>query len=190
GCASGRGRLLHRPRQGGDDHRVVRVDRPRLLPIPRAPRRRGADRGRMAHPRPARRRTDCVRGSRRPGTAVQGPPGARMTLLSYDGGFGRVEDGAVVPMGDDLVRFLATGRVQTGTAVPLASVRIRAPVPRPGKVICVGLNYRDHAEESGQPIPDEPVLFAKFANSVTGPGTPIAVPPAVQQPDYEAELGV
>ena len=95
-----------------------------------------------------------------------------------------------MPMGDDLVRFLATGHVQTGSAVPLASVRLRAPVPRPGKVICVGLNYRDHAEESGQPIPDEPVLFAKFANSVTGPGEPIAVPPAVEQPDYEAELGV
>src|SRR5439155_1089160 len=54
----------------------------------------------------------------------------------------------------------------------------------------VGLNYRDHAEESGQPIPDEPVLFAKFANSVTGPGETIVVPPAVEQPDYEAELGV
>jgi 2-keto-4-pentenoate hydratase/2-oxohepta-3-ene-1,7-dioic acid hydratase (catechol pathway) len=113
-----------------------------------------------------------------------------MKLVSYDGGFGRVEDGAIVPMGDDLVRFLATGHVQTGTAIPLASARLRAPVPRPGKVICVGLNYRDHAEESGQPIPDEPVLFAKFANSVTGPGETIAVPPAVEQPDYEAELGV
>jgi 2,4-didehydro-3-deoxy-L-rhamnonate hydrolase len=113
-----------------------------------------------------------------------------MKLVSYEGGFGRVEDGAIVPMGDGLVRFLATGHVQTGTAVPLASVRLRAPVPRPGKVICVGLNYRDHAEESGQPIPDEPVLFAKFANSVTDPGAPITVPPAVEHPDYEAELGV
>jgi len=91
-----------------------------------------------------------------------------MKLVSYDGGFGRVADGAIVPMGDDLVRFLATGHVQTGTAVPLASVRLRAPVPRPGKVICVGLNYRDHAEESGQPIPDEPVLFAKFGVVIGG----------------------
>ena len=106
-----------------------------------------------------------------------------MKLLSYAGGFGRVEDGAVVPMGDDLVRFLATGAVQTGAPLPLASLRLRAPVPRPGKVICVGLNYRDHAEESGQPIPDEPVLFAKFTNSVTGP-------PIAHQVDYEAELGV
>ncbi|TMK93468.1 MAG: fumarylacetoacetate hydrolase, partial [Actinobacteria bacterium] len=61
-----------------------------------------------------------------------------MKLLSYDGGFGRVEDGAVVPMGIDLVRFLATGTAQTGATIPLTSVRPRAPVPRPGKVICVG----------------------------------------------------
>ena len=47
-----------------------------------------------------------------------------MKLVSYDGGFGRVEDGAIVPMGDDLVRFLATGDVQDGTPVPLASVRL------------------------------------------------------------------
>src|SRR5439155_3757751 len=126
----------------------------------------------------------------RPRAPAQGAPGAGMKLLSSGGGFGRVEDGAVVPMGYDLVRFLATGTVQTGAPVPLASVRLRAPGPRPGKVICVGLNYRDHAEESGQPIPDEPVLFAKFANSVTGPGETLVIPPAVEQPDYEAELGV
>jgi 2-keto-4-pentenoate hydratase/2-oxohepta-3-ene-1,7-dioic acid hydratase in catechol pathway len=113
-----------------------------------------------------------------------------MKLVSYEGGFGRVEDGAIVPMGDDLVRFLATGHVQPGIPFPVDPVQLRAPVPRPGKVICVGLNYRDHAEESGQPIPDEPVLFAKFANSVIGPGEPIAIPPAVEHPDYEAELGV
>ena len=47
-----------------------------------------------------------------------------MKLVSYDGGFGRVEDGTIVPMGDDLVRFLATGHVQTRTAVPLTSVRV------------------------------------------------------------------
>ena len=49
-----------------------------------------------------------------------------MKLLSYDGGFGRVEDGTVVPMGDDLVRFLATGHVETGSPVPLPSVHLQA----------------------------------------------------------------
>src|SRR5205823_5630283 len=144
--APGDGRLLHRAGEGGDDHRVVRVERPGLRPIARAPRRRRAHPGWMAHARPARRRARGVRGSGRSRAAIQGAPRGRMKLLSYDGGFGRVEDGAVVPMGIDLVRFLATGTVQTGAPIPLTSVRPRAPVPRPGKVICVGLNYRDHAE--------------------------------------------
>ena len=50
------------------------------------------------------------------------------------------------------------------------SLSLLAPVPAPGKVVCVGLNYRDHAAETGKPIPTEPVLFAKFANSVVGDG--------------------
>jgi 2,4-didehydro-3-deoxy-L-rhamnonate hydrolase len=114
-----------------------------------------------------------------------------MKLVSFDGGFGRIEGETVVPMGDDIVGYLATGTFEgDGDAMPLDGVRLRAPVPRPGKVICVGLNYRDHAEETGQAIPEEPVLFAKFANSVLAPEATIDVPALVEQPDYEAELGV
>jgi acylpyruvate hydrolase len=69
-------------------------------------------------------------------------------------------------------------------------VRLLAPVPRPGKIICVGLNYRDHAKETGQAIPTEPVLFSKFANSVVGPGADVVVPPEAEKVDYEAELAV
>lgn len=113
-----------------------------------------------------------------------------MRLVSFEGGFGRVDDDHVVPMGDDLVRYLTSGDVQEGEPVPLGSVRLRAPVPQPQKIVCIGLNYRDHAEETQQPIPEEPVLFAKFANSVVGQGEPVVVPPFVSEPDYEAELGV
>jgi 2-keto-4-pentenoate hydratase/2-oxohepta-3-ene-1,7-dioic acid hydratase in catechol pathway len=74
--------------------------------------------------------------------------------------------------------------------IPIAEVSLSAPVRSPGKIIGVGLNYRDHAEESGEPVPAEPILFAKFANSVIGPGDVIVVPSAAKQPDYEAELGV
>jgi 2-keto-4-pentenoate hydratase/2-oxohepta-3-ene-1,7-dioic acid hydratase in catechol pathway len=97
-------------------------------------------------------------------------------LVSFEGGFGRVEDGKVVPMGPSLVDWLAHGTqgIATGTPRPLAEVRLLAPVPRPGKILCVGLNYRDHAEETGQPIPSEPVLFSKYANSVVGPGVAAA----------------
>jgi 2-keto-4-pentenoate hydratase/2-oxohepta-3-ene-1,7-dioic acid hydratase in catechol pathway len=67
-------------------------------------------------------------------------------------------------------------------------VRRRAPVPRPPKVICLGLNYRDHAAESGAAIPNEPVLFAKFPTAVIGPGDPIVLPATSAEVDYEAEL--
>ena len=64
------------------------------------------------------------------------------------------------------------------------------PIERPGKIVCVGLNYRDHAEEQGAELPVEPLLFAKFPNALIGPGEPIVIPPLVAKCDYEAELGV
>jgi 2-keto-4-pentenoate hydratase/2-oxohepta-3-ene-1,7-dioic acid hydratase in catechol pathway len=65
-----------------------------------------------------------------------------------------------------------------------------APIERPGKIVAVGLNYRDHAEEQGVPLPQAPLLFAKFSTSLSGPGDPIVLPAVSQQVDYEAELGV
>ena len=64
------------------------------------------------------------------------------------------------------------------------------PIERPGKIVCVGLNYRDHAEEQGAELPEEPLLFAKWPSSLIGPGEPIVIPPLVTKADYEAELGV
>lgn len=64
------------------------------------------------------------------------------------------------------------------------------PIERPGKIVCVGLNYRDHAEEQGAELPQAPLLFAKWPNALIGPGEAIVIPPLVQQADYEAELGV
>jgi 2-keto-4-pentenoate hydratase/2-oxohepta-3-ene-1,7-dioic acid hydratase in catechol pathway len=64
------------------------------------------------------------------------------------------------------------------------------PIPRPGKVVCVGLNYRDHAEEQGVALPSAPLFFAKYTTSLIGPGTAIVIPSVVTQADYEAELGV
>lgn len=64
------------------------------------------------------------------------------------------------------------------------------PIERPQKIICVGLNYRDHAEEQGVPLPDRPLLFAKWPNALIGPGEPIVIPSITEQVDYEAELGV
>jgi 2,4-didehydro-3-deoxy-L-rhamnonate hydrolase len=64
------------------------------------------------------------------------------------------------------------------------------PFARPGKIVCVGLNYRDHAEEQGVELPSAPLLFAKWPNALIGPGDPIVIPPVVTKCDYEAELGV
>jgi 2-keto-4-pentenoate hydratase/2-oxohepta-3-ene-1,7-dioic acid hydratase in catechol pathway len=64
------------------------------------------------------------------------------------------------------------------------------PIARPGKIVCVGLNYRDHAEEQGVDLPAAPLFFAKYTTSLIGPGDPIVIPPVVTKCDYEAELGV
>ena len=89
----------------------------------------------------------------------------------------------------------ARRRIETWVAKPpadsvqsLAGTRLLAPIPRPPKIICVGLNYRDHAIESKMEIPKVPTIFAKFATSVIGPGDTIVLPKNSVKPDYEAEL--
>jgi 2-keto-4-pentenoate hydratase/2-oxohepta-3-ene-1,7-dioic acid hydratase in catechol pathway len=69
-----------------------------------------------------------------------------------------------------------------------ATVTLLAPVPDATKIVCLGLNYRDHAEESGMPIPEEPILFSKYPTSLIGPGATIELPSVSTQVDYEAEL--
>lgn len=74
-------------------------------------------------------------------------------------------------------------------AIPLASAELDAPVT-PGKIVAIGLNYRDHAIEAGLKIPSAPLCFAKFTSSLAGPFDPIQLPAEDAQVDYEAELGV
>ena len=100
----------------------------------------------------------------------------------------------------DLLSFIRGGaRAQTrarawvaeapaDSIVPLESIQLMAPLPRPPKVICVGLNYRDHAEETNMPIPSVPTIFAKFPTAVIGPDASIVLPKSSTRPDYEAEL--
>ena len=106
---------------------------------------------------------------------------------------------------DDQVRLLADADAalhqwNRGALQALASVTIgRAelsdvvllnPVPAPTKVVCVGLNYRDHALEAGMDLPKQPMLFAKFPASLTGPGSPIVIPAASDKIDWEVELTI
>jgi 2-keto-4-pentenoate hydratase/2-oxohepta-3-ene-1,7-dioic acid hydratase in catechol pathway len=74
-------------------------------------------------------------------------------------------------------------------AVPVPAVaKLLPPVPDPQKIVCIGLNYRDHAAETGAPLPRDPVLFSKFASSLIGPDEPIVLPAVSKKVDYEAEL--
>jgi 2-keto-4-pentenoate hydratase/2-oxohepta-3-ene-1,7-dioic acid hydratase in catechol pathway len=87
----------------------------------------------------------------------------------------------------DLVEL---GRRAPGAVRPLSSVLLRAPVPRPGKIVAVGLNYRDHAAEARLPVPPAPVIFAKFPTALIGTGEAIVLPAGHRRIDYEGELAV
>jgi 2-keto-4-pentenoate hydratase/2-oxohepta-3-ene-1,7-dioic acid hydratase in catechol pathway len=84
----------------------------------------------------------------------------------------------------------AVASIAEWVTVPRATARLHAPIADPGKFICIGLNYRDHAEEAGQPIPKEPPIFPKWANAILDPGEPILRPRGSKQLDWEVELGV
>ena len=100
---------------------------------------------------------------------------------------------AVVALGADRLRELADAagaHRDRLAAEPLDAVRLGPPVPDPQKIICLGLNYRDHAAEAGLQPPAAPMFFAKFPNSLIGPADDIVPPPTTDQVDYEAELAV
>jgi acylpyruvate hydrolase len=84
----------------------------------------------------------------------------------------------------------AVAGITEWVTVDRAAARLHAPIADPGKFICIGLNYKDHAEEAGQAIPKEPPIFAKWANAIIDPGEPILRPRGSSQLDWEVELGV
>jgi 2-keto-4-pentenoate hydratase/2-oxohepta-3-ene-1,7-dioic acid hydratase in catechol pathway len=79
---------------------------------------------------------------------------------------------------------------EKGWLVPREDAYWFAPVPRPGKIVCIGLNYRDHAAESGLAVPERPVMFSKFSSCVIAPGEDVVIPRTSEKVDYEAELAV
>ncbi len=130
-----------------------------------------------------------------------------MRLVTFTHGPHREEAGILVgsvvhPLAGigypDVLSFLRGGEAAIAEAgryaasrpggFPLSDVRLHAPLPRPGKFICIGLNYRDHAIESGMEIPEIPTVFTKYSNAVCGHGDPIVLPHVSKQVDYEAEL--
>ncbi len=107
-----------------------------------------------------------------------------MTAFLQGGGKAQEDAGRL------LAKFPAPELAQLPLTAPLSAVTLQASVPRPGKIIALGLNYRDHAAEQGIEVPRWPLIFAKFSSSVTGPYDPIILPSEDAEVDYEVELGV
>jgi 2-keto-4-pentenoate hydratase/2-oxohepta-3-ene-1,7-dioic acid hydratase in catechol pathway len=96
---------------------------------------------------------------------------------------------SLLEAGPDALRAAAlTPGLSKAVTYRAGQVQLLAPVPDPRKIICLGLNYRDHAAESGAAIPREPILFSKYATALIGPEQPIVLPPVSHEVDYEAEL--
>ncbi len=89
-----------------------------------------------------------------------------------------------------LARSIDPKKAPRGLFTPLAKTRLLAPIPKPGKITCVGLNYADHAREQGHEPPKSPIFFLKSGNTICGPGDAIHLPPNSSQVDYEAEFAV
>jgi 2-keto-4-pentenoate hydratase/2-oxohepta-3-ene-1,7-dioic acid hydratase in catechol pathway len=120
-----------------------------------------------------------------------------MRLVTFSVGPGKPEAGVltgekVTGFGVDMLSVIASGGKlpPSGSSYALKDIKLLAPVPRPPKLICIGLNYLDHAKETKQQVPKVPTVFNKFTNVVIGPDQPIVLPNASKAPDYEAEMAV
>ncbi len=126
-----------------------------------------------------------------------GQPGAERPVI-------RVDDDSYVDVSDIVPdyneTFFSTGmadlevvvatRVAAGDVHRFAGERLGAPIARPHQILCIGLNYSDHASETGQAVPDEPILFTKSPNTLVGPNDDVRLPRGATKVDWEVELGI
>jgi len=111
------------------------------------------------------------------------PPEDMLELLALGGGYRKA-------LGVITAGAATAGKGLKGLLTPLRSAKLRAPIARPNKITCIGLNYADHAREQGIEPPSAPIYFLKSHNTLCGPGDPIKLPPNSTQVDYEAEFAV
>ncbi|MGW3342448.1 fumarylacetoacetate hydrolase family protein [Nonomuraea rubra] len=123
-----------------------------------------------------------------------GAPGAEKPVVRVDDTH-YIDVSDVTPDFDE--RFFAAGgpalladRVSRGDTREFAGERIGAPIARPHQILCIGLNYSDHAAETGQAVPDEPILFTKSPNTLVGPYDEVRIPRGSTKTDWEVELGI
>jgi 2-keto-4-pentenoate hydratase/2-oxohepta-3-ene-1,7-dioic acid hydratase in catechol pathway len=127
-----------------------------------------------------------------------GPAGAEKPVA-------RVDDSTYVDLSDlahdideaflgsgglDRIRPVVAQRAAAGEVSRFAGERVGAPIARPHQILCIGLNYRDHAAETGQAVPDEPILFTKSPNTLVGPDDDVRTPRGSTKLDWEVELGI
>jgi len=127
-----------------------------------------------------------------------------LKLVSFSATDGEIRAGALIEEANLVVDLTAVGYLDALAAIsagcntvnnpgayaahPLSEVRLHAPLPNPPRIFAIGLNYRDHAKESGMEIPATPVVFFKLQTAIVGPGEPIVLPKNSSEPDYEAEF--
>ena len=128
-------------------------------------------------------------GACRPGAIVErGGRNAIVDLLAADASL-PASIRALLEAGPSALQKAAEAAEAAKDPVDMAALKLAAPIPNPGKILCIGLNYADHAAESGQPLPEYPIVFSKYSNTVIGSGDAIVLPRVTDQVDYEAELG-
>ena len=92
--------------------------------------------------------------------------------------------------GIERIKPIVQQRTDAGQVARFAGERIGAPFARPHQILCIGLNYSDHAAETGQAVPDEPILFTKSPNTLIGPNDDVRIPRGATKTDWEVELGI
>lgn len=124
-------------------------------------------------------------GDERPVVLVEGDRFVDVSdvVSDYDGGF--FGGGGVAGL-----RPIVEERLARGDVFRLGAERIGAPIARPHQILCIGLNYRRHAVETGTPIPEEPILFTKSPNTLVGPNDDVRIPRGGEKTDWEVELGI
>lgn len=101
-----------------------------------------------------------------------------------------VEIAGAAELNDVIGLHMAGQAIPEGKVYEINDVQLGLPVPRPGKIVCMGLNYREHAKEGGNPIPDYPAIFLRATSSLIAAGEPLVIPKCSPQLDYEAELAI
>jgi len=117
---------------------------------------------------------------------VENEPNVVVDLSGFGGGDLTMRQ--FLESGDEALAYAEELALSGGPKIPVADVQILSPVPDPEKLICIGLNYSDHAKECGLALPAKPVVFSKFNNAIIGPDDDILMPPNSTKVDYEVEL--